>query len=180
MPAYSRAKLAVGVAFRLIAVTGRMPEVRNSARAVASTEFPSRRRVVTLRVAMIELRVLGDVEVRTDQAQGRNIAVTQPKRLALLLYLALAEPSGFHSRDRLMALLWPESDAESARHALRNALHALRSALGEDALLRRGEGSVGINFDVLRCDALELRRLIAAGRLEEGLALWQGDLAPAG
>lgn len=128
---------------------------------------------------MIELRVLGDVEVRTDQAQGRSIAVTQPKRLALLLYLALAEPGGFHSRDRLMALLWPESDAESARHALRNALHALRSALGENALLRRGEGSVGVNFDVLRCDALELRRLIAAGRLEEGLALWQGDLAPA-
>jgi serine/threonine-protein kinase len=128
---------------------------------------------------MIELRVLGDVEVRTDQAQGRSIAVTQPKRLALLLYLALAEPGGFHSRDQLMALLWPESDAESARHALRNALHALRSALGENALLRRGEGSVGVNFDVLRCDALELRRLIAAGRLEEGMALWQGDLAPA-
>ena len=128
---------------------------------------------------MIELRVLGNLEVRTDRSHGAEIALTQPKRLALLLYLALAEPSGFHSRDRLMALLWPDSDDESARHSLRNALHTLRRALGDDVLLRRGEGFVGLNFDAVRCDALELRRLLADGQLDAAVALWRGELAPA-
>lgn len=128
---------------------------------------------------MIELRVLGGLEVRTDRSHGAEIALTQPRRLALLLYLALAEPTGFHSRDRLMALLWPDSDDESARHSLRNALHTLRGSLGKDALLRRGEGFVGLNFEAVRCDALELRRLAAEGQLEAAIALWRGELAPA-
>ena len=61
---------------------------------------------------MIELRVLGVLEVRVpDAADALPPGLTQPKRLALLLYLALAEPQGLHSRDRLLALLWPEADA---------------------------------------------------------------------
>jgi hypothetical protein len=38
------------------------------------------------------------------------------------------------SRERLLALLWPENDEASARHGLRDALHAIRQALGPGAL----------------------------------------------
>ena len=68
---------------------------------------------------MIDLRVLGTFEVHASRPDGSRGVLTQPKRLALLLYLALAEPQGLHSRDRLLALLWPEADDGSSRHALR-------------------------------------------------------------
>src|SRR5262245_17371969 len=127
---------------------------------------------------MIDLRVLGALEVRADLPDGTRGGLTQPKRLALLLYLALAEPKGLHPRDRLLALLWPEADDASSRHSLRNALHGLRLALGEEAIVTRGEAFVGLDFAAFRCDALELRAHLAAGRVDEAAALWKGDLAP--
>ena len=127
---------------------------------------------------MIDLRVLGPPEVRTDRPDGTSGSLTQPKRLALLLYLALAEPAGLQARDRLLALFWPDADDASARHSLRNALHAVRQTLGDDTFVTRGEALVGLDFGVLRCDALELRAHLLAGRVDEALALWQGELAP--
>jgi DNA-binding SARP family transcriptional activator len=127
---------------------------------------------------MVELRVLGGLDIRSSH--GRRIAEppTQPKRQAVLLYLTLAVPGGFHSRESLMALLWPESDDASARHSLRNALHSLRRSLGEDILLARGESQVAVNPDAIHCDALKVRGLLAAGRWEEALAGWTGDPLP--
>jgi len=80
---------------------------------------------------MIDLRLLGAVEVRASHDNEGRPTLTQPKRVALLVYLALGEPAGLHSRDRLLALLWPEADEGSSRHSLRNALHAIRQALGD-------------------------------------------------
>ena len=54
---------------------------------------------------MIFLRLLGAIDVQASRPNGTEGVLIQPKRLALLLYLALAEPSGMHSRDRLLALL---------------------------------------------------------------------------
>jgi len=127
---------------------------------------------------MIELRVLGAFDVHSNRPDGMGGALTQPKRVALLLYLALAEPAGLHARDRLLAMLWPEADDASSRHSLRNALHALRQILGDEAIVTRGEALIGLDFALLHCDALELRQHLAAGRLDQAIALWRGDLAP--
>jgi serine/threonine-protein kinase len=127
---------------------------------------------------MIDLRLLGAIEVRANGPYGPRAALTQPKRLALLAYLALAEPRGLHSRDALLALLWPDADDGSSRHSLRNALHALRQSLGDEAILTRGESWVGLDFDVIRCDVLEVRSLLGAGRLDDAVALCRGDLMP--
>ena len=127
---------------------------------------------------MIDFRVLGTLEIHRQDGSAPVVSLTQPKRLALLLYLALAEPPGPKSRDSLMALLWPEADDESARHSLRNALYGLRQTLGDAALISRGEGYVGLDPSAMRCDALEVRRLLADQRWEDAVALWGGDLAP--
>ena len=82
---------------------------------------------------MIELRVLGTLAIQPRDGGPPVTPVTQPKRLALLLYLALAEPAGLQSRDSLVALLWPEADDDSTRHSLRNTLYGLRQALGDGA-----------------------------------------------
>ena len=126
---------------------------------------------------MIDIRVLGTLEIHGPDGTPVG-ALTQPKRLALLLYLALAEPSGPKSRDSLMALLWPEADADSARHSLRNAIYALRQALGDAAFVSRGEGYVGLDLGAVRCDALEVRRLLAEARWGEAVAGWGGELVP--
>jgi DNA-binding SARP family transcriptional activator len=127
---------------------------------------------------MIELRLLGALQVRSSEPGASRPELTQPKRVALLMYLALAEPAGLHARDRLLALFWPEADDASARHSLRNALHALRLSLGDDVVMTRGEAWVGLDFSRLRCDVLELRAALAQGHLDQALALWHGDLAP--
>ena len=133
---------------------------------------------VSIGASMIELRVLGTLAIQPLNGGAPVAAVTQPKRLALLLYLALAEPSGPHSRESLMALLWPEADAESTRHSLRNALYGLRQALGDGAIVSRGEGYIELDPAAIRCDAVEVRALLAAQRWKDALAAWGGDVAP--
>jgi DNA-binding SARP family transcriptional activator len=130
---------------------------------------------------MIDIRVLGTLAIHTPGGDAPAVALTQPKRFALLLYLALAEPAGPKSRDSLLALLWPEADAESARHSLRNALYGLRQTLGEAAIVSRGkqvDGYLSLNPSAIRCDALEVRRLLAEQRWEDAVTAWGGDLAP--
>jgi DNA-binding SARP family transcriptional activator len=72
----------------------------------------------------LELAWLGTPEVRHAGA-----AVTFPTRKALALLAYLAVEGGMHSREKLSALFWPESDAEHGRTALRKTLAFLRSAL---------------------------------------------------
>jgi DNA-binding SARP family transcriptional activator/tetratricopeptide (TPR) repeat protein len=131
---------------------------------------------------MIDIRVLGTLAIHTPGGDAPAVALTQPKRFALLLYLALAEPAGPKSRDSLVALLWPEADDESARHSLRNALYGLRQTLGETAIGSRGEknvdGYLSLDPTAIRCDALEVRRLLAEQRWEDAVTAWGGDLAP--
>jgi predicted ATPase/DNA-binding SARP family transcriptional activator len=72
----------------------------------------------------LELAWLGTPDVRHAGA-----AVTFPTRKALALLAYLAVEGGMHSREKLSALFWPESDAEHGRTALRKTLAFLRTAL---------------------------------------------------
>ena len=119
---------------------------------------------------MIELRVLGTLAIQSREGGPPIAAVTQPKRLALLLYLALAEPAGTAFPGQPGGAPWPEADDDSTRHSLRNTLYGLRQALGEGAIVSRGEGYVELDPAAIRCDAVEVRALLAARRWEEALA----------
>jgi TolB-like protein/DNA-binding SARP family transcriptional activator len=127
---------------------------------------------------MIELRTLGALEANSADGTPLRSVLAQPRRMALLSYLALASPRGFHRRDTLFALFWPEHDTEHARHALRQSLYFLRQALGATAIIARGDEELAVAPDQLRCDAVEFERAIDEGRLETGLALYRGDLLP--
>jgi DNA-binding SARP family transcriptional activator/TolB-like protein len=125
---------------------------------------------------MIELRTLGSVDLR--DADGREIrsVLAQPKRLALLAYLAVAAPEGFVRRDTLLALFWPESSDERARGAFRQAVLYLRRSLGEGVLVNRAEDELGIADGTIRCDAADFRAVLKAGDHTAALALYRGDL----
>jgi DNA-binding SARP family transcriptional activator len=95
--------------------------------------------------------------------------------LAVLAYLVLARPRGFHSRDTIIAMLWPEADKASARHALRNALHGIRQALGE-VIVSAGDEQVGVDRERISCDAIDLETDLAAGRYAEAISRYDGEL----
>lgn len=123
----------------------------------------------------LQLRVLGATPIVSAGSTSAPL-LTQPRRLGLLAYLALARPRGMHARDSLIALLWPDHDEAKARHALRSALHAIRSALGDDAIVTAGDGLVGLNDARIECDAVLLEDDLAAGRIEQVLAAYHGPL----
>jgi DNA-binding SARP family transcriptional activator len=87
---------------------------------------------------MFELRALGTLALQDSNGEDLHSVLAQPKRVALLVYLAIARPRGFHRRDTLLALLWPEQDDQHARGALNQALRHLRSALGKEVVPSRG------------------------------------------
>ncbi len=125
---------------------------------------------------MIKLGMLGTLSL--SDADGREVrsVLRQPRRLALLAYLAAATPRGFHRRDSLLALFWPELDQEHARAALRQALHVVRDGLGADVILTRGDEEVGLDFERIWCDVVAFDRAVAAGQLHEAMEHYRGDL----
>jgi DNA-binding SARP family transcriptional activator/Tfp pilus assembly protein PilF len=127
----------------------------------------------------LRLTLLGEVGAAGVGDARMERVLAQPKRFALLAYLAAALPRGFHRRDELMALFWPELEHERASGSLRQSLHFLRQSLPPDALLNRGSGEVRIDPRVVACDVVRFESLLDSRREEEALAEYGGELMPA-
>ena len=126
---------------------------------------------------MIQLRVLGALDLRAEGGRVIQPLLRQPKRAALLAYLGSAAPLGsFHRRDTLVALFWPELDDAHARGALNTALRFIRQSAGQDVILSRGSAEVGLDPLRVDCDAAAFSSALANGRLERALELYRGDL----
>jgi len=125
---------------------------------------------------MLRLRLLGGLTVEADDGP---VAVPGSWRArSLLAWLALHP--GDHLRADLAPRFWPDVLDSSARSSLRNALWALRRALGDgaDTVLVSSRERVGLAPDVW-VDRLEFDRLVAAGREEEeeeAIELCRGEL----
>ncbi len=125
---------------------------------------------------MIRLRTLGGVDLTDPDGRELRALLAQPKRLALLAYLALADPSPFRRRDTVVALFWPELDQEHARGALRQALTFLRRTLGDGVVVTRGEEEIGLDRAQLTCDAVDFAQTCQTGRVAEAMSLYRGEL----
>lgn len=145
----------------------------------SSTLFPAsrQRHVASESPTKIHLRVLGDLDLTDANGQALASVLAQPRRISLLVYLALAAPVGFKRRDTLLALFWPELDDARARAALNKTLHFLRKSLGAELIVSRGD-EVGLDRERFRCDALEFEENFVEGRLEDALALYRGEMMP--
>jgi DNA-binding SARP family transcriptional activator len=89
-------------------------------------------------MTMITVQLLGGASLRSGDAPLSG-PPAQRHRIALLTLIVAAWPQSL-SRDRAMALLWPERDTASARRLLNLAVHVLRAALGEGAIASTGDG----------------------------------------
>jgi DNA-binding SARP family transcriptional activator/TolB-like protein len=125
---------------------------------------------------MIELSVLGLHALRDSDGRELPSLLAQPKRFALLSYLAMGSGGGYTRRDSLAALFWPELDQFAARRALRNTLYHVREALGEDVIVTRGDEAVATDPATLTCDVTRLAAAVAAGRYEEAVECYKGEL----
>ena len=124
---------------------------------------------------MIELRTLGALELISADGRAVGPVLAQPRRAALLCYLALASPRGFHRRDTLVALFWPELDQEHARNTLRQSVYFLRRALGQETIVSRGD-ELALAPDQVGCDVWGFETAINGGRPADALALYRGEL----
>jgi len=125
---------------------------------------------------MSYLQLFGSPDLTGPNGERSLSVLSQPKRLALLAYMAAATPHGFHSRDKLLGLLWPESDLDHARNSLRQSIHFLRRRLGPEALINLGEGEVALTRESLECDVVEFDHALNCGDWERALALYRADL----
>ncbi len=119
----------------------------------------------------LALHCLGPPSARVD---GREAPpdVLWRKHPALLTYLALS-PDGTRSRSHLLGLLWPESSEDKARRSLNEAVRRLRSALGTERLLTRGD-ALQLNAAELDVDVRQFETLRAEGQLR-ALELLRGE-----
>jgi serine/threonine-protein kinase len=127
---------------------------------------------------MFRLHLLGAIDLRDDDGREVRPILAQPKRLALLAYLAAAAPRGPHRRDALLGVFWPELDQGHARNALSKAVHFLRRSLGEAALTSRNTEELGLDGAVVWTDVAAFDAAVHEGRTAEALGLYRGDLLP--
>ena len=123
---------------------------------------------------MLELQTFGIVGLRSRDSDESVAAPVQPKRLALLVYLALAPRRRFRRRDQIVAMLWPDSDSGHARQALNQAARYLRRALGEEAIVSQGEEEMALDASRVHCDAGEFRACFERREMERALAVYGG------
>src|SRR5437867_416682 len=125
---------------------------------------------------MIRFHSLGTLDLRDSQGRALSAVLRRPTLLALLGSPAAARPFGFHRRDSLLALLWPELDNAHARNALRQALHTLREALGYEVVLARGEEELEVSEESIWSDVRSFAAALELGQAERALELYRGEL----
>jgi DNA-binding SARP family transcriptional activator/tetratricopeptide (TPR) repeat protein len=119
----------------------------------------------------LRLNTLGGIRVLADGTVVAG-AAAQPRRLAVLALLARAGRAGV-TREKILALLWPDEPEERARRSLNQAVYSLRRDLGsDDALL--GSKDLRLNLDLIAVDVIEFDDAIQSGDVERAVGLYAG------
>jgi DNA-binding SARP family transcriptional activator len=136
---------------------------------------------------MLEYRALGPLEVLRD---GRPLALGKGAERALLALLVLNAGRPV-STDQIAEALWGERPPPTAREMVRNYVGGARRRLGGDAIETAQHG-YRLNAAAESVDVLRFAQLVregregvahgkvevAAGKLENALALWRGRPLP--
>src|SRR5689334_20480492 len=109
----------------------------------------------------IQLVTLGGLRA-FDGVRELESLLAQRSRAALLVYLTMERRV---SRDVLTAMFWPESDADNARHALRQSLYHLTKALAGREWIESLSHELRVRPGI-EADATTFRTAIERGDLE--------------
>lgn len=120
---------------------------------------------------MLQLRTLGGLGLRKRDSDPAPIDAHR-KTLVLLAILAASGESGM-SREKLMCVLWPESDAGHASGALRQMLHNLKKRLQiTDVVL--GAHDLRLNSSCIQSDIGQFKELLSSDQLTEAVEQYGG------
>jgi DNA-binding SARP family transcriptional activator/tetratricopeptide (TPR) repeat protein len=123
-------------------------------------------------VEVFRLHTFGGAFVARMSGEAVGSSAAQRRTVALLALLAVAGDAGL-SRDKLVGLLWPDTDSERARHSLTQALYSARRALRADDLFLVGP-DIRLNRDRLSSDVGEFDAAIIGGDLERAVEAYRG------
>ncbi len=120
---------------------------------------------------MFRLKLLGGalIEGPAGPLSGR---VAQRRRIALLACVAASRGRPV-SRDKLMALLWPDASPERARHLLSDSIYLIRKELGESAVVTAG-ADIRLDNELVSSDVAEFEQALLQGRLEDAASVYGG------
>jgi TolB-like protein/DNA-binding SARP family transcriptional activator len=124
----------------------------------------------------LRLKTFGAMALTQDDGSV-NEAKIQRRQLAVLAILA-AEGSAGVTRDRLMGLLWPESEQRRARGSLNMALTAARNALHED-VVTEGQTAMHLNPSILGSDVADFTAALARGDPQAAATAYTGPFLDA-
>jgi len=122
---------------------------------------------------MVTLKLFGRVSLSHSNGPVTG-HITQRRRLAFLAILG-ASPRATVTRDRLVALLWPQLDAEGARHRLSDSLYVVRRALGDEAIVTEGD-DLRLDEAHVCVDVRAFERALDAGETALAIAQYGGPL----
>ncbi len=124
---------------------------------------------------MTRIYLLGPAEIRNEKEELEHSFLAGPKRLALLSYLLINSQQGFHRRDNLLPLFWPDQDQKSARNSLSNMLYHIRKTLGKEAIENRGAEEVKINPEAVWADTIAFRNACRGKNFHNAMELYRGE-----
>jgi DNA-binding SARP family transcriptional activator len=104
---------------------------------------------------------------------GASTGLAPRKRALALLALSASSPREGISRDRAMALLWPELDAGSARNNLKQTVFAIRHTLGVD-VFDHATPNLRLDTSVITVDLHRYEHALAVGAYEDVAADYTG------
>ena len=110
-------------------------------------------------MATLYLRTFGGLSL---EREGTPLPSLEAQRKALALVAVLAAEQGGVPRERLMALLWPESDEARARGALKQMVYSLRRQLGAPGIVT-GTAELRLDPASIESDVAAFRAALAAG-----------------
>ncbi len=128
----------------------------------------------TQTTSRLSIVTLGRLGFEGHGTEGAARLLDQPKRLAVLLYMATSQRGGTLTRDQIAALFWPESNATNARNALRQTLSFVRGCLGEGSVTSVGTHGLAVAASV-ECDAVQFETLLDHDQREQALKLYRGE-----
>ncbi len=121
---------------------------------------------------MFRLRVLGGFAL--EDSAGAVVPLAQRRAEAVLAVLAVCGDLGC-TRERLMALLWPDGDEARSRHSVRDTLHIIRQSLGKAAIVSRADG-LYLDASVVGADVHAFTRAFTTGALPDAVTAYSGTL----
>jgi DNA-binding SARP family transcriptional activator len=120
---------------------------------------------------VFQIVTLGSPSVRELNGEPTRLA-TRRRALALVALVAASGREGL-SRDRALALLWPELNERDARNNLKQTVFSIRRATHPD-IFHPAPANLAINAGLATVDLHEYERALSAGALQNAVDQYGG------